>query len=83
MYLELTIKYTDIGFDYRQIYGISIDYLDNTLKGILSDGDMMGAEIPLLNFSNYGILLDNRFGGGYDITYVDGGLLIRFKKSNR
>lgn len=79
MNLDLFINYDILKMDYRLVYGICIDYADNTLRGILSDGKMSGSEITLLRFSDYGIFLDNRYGGGYDITYVDGGLSISFK----
>jgi hypothetical protein len=83
MHLDLYIRYTDIGMDYKQVYNLCIDYADNTLRGVLTEGPYMGAERILVKFSEYGILLDNRYGAGYDITYVDGGLLIKFKKETK
>ena len=63
----LSIKYNDLSVKFGEVHNIHIDYLDATLKGILSYGKFAGAEITILNFKDYGIILDNRLGRGYEI----------------
>ena len=80
MTIELIIPFDNIPFDKNDLFDFSIDYADNTLRGVLKNYNFNYKEIILLNLSNYGISLDNRFGNGYDIVRNDNNLIIQFRK---
>jgi hypothetical protein len=63
----LSISYNDLPVNFGEVHNIHIDYLDSTLNGVISDGIFAGSEITLLKFKDYGIVLDNRIGKGYEI----------------
>jgi hypothetical protein len=63
----LSISYNDLPVNFGEVYNIHIDYIDSTLRGVLVYGKFAGAEVTLLKFSDYGIILDNRLGRGYEI----------------
>jgi len=77
----LSISYDDLPVKFGEVHNIHIDYLDSTLKAVLAYGNFAGAEITLLKFKDYGIVLDNRLGSGYEIYDGDeNNLTILFKK---
>lgn len=71
--MELFIEYSKL-FVNTVVTEYSIDYEDNTLRGVVVDD-----EITFLKFSDYGIFLDNRYGMGYDIVKEQTGLRIKLK----
>lgn len=73
MYISLSIKYTDINIQRKTLYNVSIDYADSIINGIFN-----GSEIVLVNLSDYGIKLDNRYNG-YEVVYTDTELIIKIK----
>jgi hypothetical protein len=79
--MYLSVKYDNLSIKFGEVHNIHIDYIDSTLRGILAYGKFAGAEITLLKFKDYGIVLDNRLGGGYEIYDGDeNNLTILFKK---
>ena len=77
----LSISYDDLPVNFGDVHSICIDYADSTLTGVISDGMFAGSEITLLKFKDYGIVLDNRIGKGYEIYDGDENhLTILFKK---
>lgn len=74
MYISLSIKYTDIHIQRKTLYNVSIDYADSIINGIFN-----GSEIVLVNLSDYGIKLDNRYNG-YEVVYTDTELIIKIKR---
>lgn len=59
------------------LYNISIDYADNSLRGVLKDTNK---EIIILFFKDYGILLDNRIGKGYNVNFKNDNIYIELFK---
>lgn len=79
----LSIPYADLPINYDDVFDICIDYADNTLRGILKYGILMGSEITILKFSDYGIFVDNRYGNGYEIYDGDETHLTILFKNNK
>jgi hypothetical protein len=79
MSLILSIPYIELNIDKDTIYNISIDYADGTLRGVVNDNILHNSEIILLQFSDYGIFFDNRYGNGYDVTKEETELRIKLK----
>jgi hypothetical protein len=77
--MELYISYHTLFTDKDGVIEWSIDYADNTLRGVIADGILKYSEVIFLKFSDYGIFFDNRYGNGYDITKEEMGLRIKFK----
>lgn len=77
----LSVSYNELPVNFGDVHNISIDYADSTLTGVLANGIFSGSEVLLLKFSDYGIILDNRKGAGYEIYDGDEThLTILFKK---
>jgi hypothetical protein len=74
----LSILWSELPVNFGEVHNISIDYADSSLMGTLVN-NKFSKEITLLNFKEYGIVLDNRLGRGYDVHTNYTSLIIHFK----